>query len=487
MKRRLREIVKTILNSEDYVSGKFISETVEISLRTLRTDIKEINKLLIPFNVQVLAEHKKGYYLTIEDKQRIVDEQIIQKFMDTEFIHEIPSTPYDRMIYLLLKASVLDILDIDDLAEQLCVSSSTILKDVEAARRWVYQKLKLSLTCSLTKGIELIANEKEKRILLSRILTIKANSSTISKYSQYLDYDLQFLVDESYIQLVNDTCCAYELKMSGFSTTLMIIEISLASIRAFEGNPINGYESNQALDSVIESLKEAYERLSHHFLDHCEWLYLQDCFYAKQFIVPSNPKRLSNEEAEIIITAFIEHIPEFKTISESEKNYIANELRYTIPSMINRLRNNFCISNEISERYVVSLNESLLKAEIIRDILVSHLQLTPTLTELKYLAIQCETLLKPYKKLKNVILVSDYDYAIINLIVIQFNQVFNDYGHIQNIMTFNELQNSSDLENIAIDFYITTSNIASLTLKPFAHINPIMDIHDFNEIRKLIA
>lgn len=484
MKRRLREIVKLILNSEDFVTGLFISHEMDISLRTVRNDIKEINTLLSDVQIQIQAEHKKGYFFNDNDKFRLVNEEIVQNLMDSEFIHELPSTPSDRMFYILLRSTVDTVLDIDELSETLYVSSSTILKDIEAARKWVHQKLKIVLSCSLTKGVELIADEKQKRNLLSHIFAIKTNASTIAKYTNYLYNESINLVEYETMDLVIDVCNQYGLKMSGFSTSLLIIELSNTILRYQNGLAISGYEGIE-LNDVMQTFKEKYEAMVQQTIPVSEWAYISDCFFAKQFLVMSSSKYFQDKNVDRIINQFIQVLPEAKQIKKDEMHTVQAELMITILPMIKRLENGFCIPNEISDKYIEYVPNSFEKAKMIAPILKEKMNLEISKSELKYLAIQLEYLLKPYKKLKNIILVSDHDYGIIHLILSQFNQVFSDYGKITDVITYNDLSHNLIHFHEDIDFYITTSNIASLTNKPFAHINPVMGLHDLNEIRKL--
>lgn len=486
MNRRLREIAKTILNTEGYITGNFLSEINDVSLRTIRTDIKEINKLLKNFDIKIYSEHNKGYYFSKIDKLRLIDEKIIQNLMDSEFINEIPATPFDRMIYILLRSTIEDIQDIDYLAENLCVAGSTILKDVEYARKWLLEHLGLNLTCSLTNGITLIANEIEKRLLISFIFSRKENESTIIKYSNYLDYGNSNLLDVNLLKLLNDTCHEHNLKMSGHSSVLFTMELSVARSRFENGNRINEFGKKVELTKVIEDFKLKYENTVFTVLSINEWVYLQECFFAKQFMFPSDINLLNDDNSKHIIELLVDKIPEFKNANKNELDFIKNELSITIGPMLKRVKNHFCIANEVNDRYIDSVKTSFDRASLIVDIIKEHMNISIKTNELKYLAFQLETLLNPFHKRKKIIIVSDHDYSLLRLIINRFDKIFSDYGEIIDTLTYSELSYYLNNNIESVDFYITTSNIASLTNKSFAHINPVMNLHDLSEIRKLL-
>ena len=130
MNRRYREILSTILNTDECITGNELTRLCNISIRTIRQDIKEINVLLKEYNMEIDSSVKKGYFLNKENKEILKKQNIIRKVFDYEYIIETPNLPIDRQIYILLKLTTKNYISVEELAESLYVSVPTINNDI---------------------------------------------------------------------------------------------------------------------------------------------------------------------------------------------------------------------------------------------------------------------------------------------------------------------------------------------------------------------
>ena len=103
MNRRYREILNIILNTDGCITGNELARLCNVSIRTIRRDIKEINSLLREYNIEVDSSIKKGYFLNKENKDIFKKHNIIRKVLDYEYIIETPNLPRDRQMCILLK------------------------------------------------------------------------------------------------------------------------------------------------------------------------------------------------------------------------------------------------------------------------------------------------------------------------------------------------------------------------------------------------
>ena len=186
MNRRYREILNTILNIDGCITGRDVAKQCNVSIRTIREDIKGINELLAEHGIKIESVLKKGYCLTEGNKRILKENNLIKKVLDHEYITETPTSPKDRQMYILSKLTSREYLFVDELAESLCVSQSTINNDVILVKKWLKTKLKLEIQWSLNDGIHLKADEREKRNIISRILAARLNASNNSKYWHYV-------------------------------------------------------------------------------------------------------------------------------------------------------------------------------------------------------------------------------------------------------------------------------------------------------------
>ena len=186
MNRRYRDILSIILNTDECITGNELARLCNVTIRTIRQDIKEINVLLKEYNVEIDSSVKKGYFLNKKNKEILKKNNIIRKVLDYEYIIETPNLPIDRQMYILLKLTTKKYITVEELAESLYVSAATINNDIIFINKWLKKDLKLGISYSLNEGITLKANENEKRNIISWVLSIRTNISTISKYWNYL-------------------------------------------------------------------------------------------------------------------------------------------------------------------------------------------------------------------------------------------------------------------------------------------------------------
>ena len=137
LNRRHREILSIILNTDECIIGSELAKLCNVTIRTIRQDIKEINSLLKEYNIEVDSSIKKGYFLNKENKQILKKHNIIRKVIDYEYITETPNLPMDRQMYILLRLTAKKNIYVEELAQSLYVSAATINNDIILINKWL--------------------------------------------------------------------------------------------------------------------------------------------------------------------------------------------------------------------------------------------------------------------------------------------------------------------------------------------------------------
>ena len=57
---RQRKILHILQNQNSYITGKKIAEDLDVSSRTIRNDIQELNHFLTAYNTHILSETELG-------------------------------------------------------------------------------------------------------------------------------------------------------------------------------------------------------------------------------------------------------------------------------------------------------------------------------------------------------------------------------------------------------------------------------------------
>lgn len=480
MSRRYREILNIILNTEGCITGNELAKQCDVSVRTIRLDIKEINDLLKEYDIKIDSIVKKGYYLTKACKELLKEKDIIRSVLDHEYIVKGPNTPIERQMYILLKLTMRDYISVEELADKLYISTSTVNSDINSAKKWLKENLNLSISYSLSKGIKLNCGEKDKRNIISWIIGKKSNASTTIKIWSYLfgDKDITNHTDRLFQTLENEIK-QYGYILSGHSSQLLYNEIVVAHRRYELG--FNLEEKDKLDDEFLPVINVLREKIKAEFqwtLPDIEWLYLQRYFMSKQFINGTDLKNIETTEAINIVDKFLKNIHiKFNIYFTSYPQIKDNLLLYVAP-MINRLRFRYCIDNSIDENIVQSYPLEFQMATEMLNVIKEDLNLNVNLLELAYITMHLVSTNEIWSKKINTIMVCDYDESIIMYIKNKIFKRFSEKIKFCGFYTYREFvfEKAENLEKI--DLIITTATLANKTNIPLINISPTIEQED---------
>lgn len=481
MVRRYREILNVILNTDGCVTGNELSKLCNVSIRTIRIDIKEINNLLQKYNIKIDSIVKKGYYLTKYCKKLLKENDIIRSVWDHEYIEQVPNTPFERQMYILLKLTMKEYLSIEELIDNLYISISTVNNDIKSIKKWLKDNLDLNINYSLTKGIKLNCDERDKRNLIGWIIAKKSNASSVMKNCYYL-FKHQEIVKftDKLFPIINAETKKYGYILSGHSSQFLCNQIFIAFERCKLGFSLNENDTiNEELLPVVIAIGEKIKNQLKVMLHKSEWINLQQYFKSRQFIGGTNLDNIETKEAIHITNEFIKVLNEKFDINLCSYAKIKEDLLLYVAPMINRLRFKHCIVNSIDENIIKAYPSEYKMAIEMLSIVKKELGLDIKLIELAYITMHLVSTKDIWNKKFKTIIVCDFDQSIINFIK---NKIFTYlsekilfYGfYTYQQFTFGLVENLEE-----IDFIITTATLAGRTNIPFAIISPTMEQKDF--------
>jgi Transcriptional antiterminator len=490
LNRRHRDILNLILNTEEYITGNELAKLCNVTIRTIRRDIKDINDLLKEYQVEIDSRIKKGYFLNKRNKDILKKNNVIRKVLDYEYIVETPNLPLDRQIYILLKLTIKKYIYVEELAEALYVSTATVNNDIVLINKWLKHDLKLGISYSLNKGITLKADEKEKRNIISWVLSIRTNISTISKYWNYLFEEKDVIMKaRELFHIVSAETQKFNYYLSGHSAQLFVYEILIAFNRYKLGFNLNAIDYiNGELITTMINIREKVETKLGANLPEAEWLNLQQCFISKQFLHGTDIKNFETEEVIFIVDEFFRTLHEKFKIDLSAENPKDNKYKlilYVAP-MINRLRYRHCISNKIDVKVTKNYKTEFEMASELTAIFKKKLNLDMELIELAYITIHLASMYGLWKYRLNIVIVCDYDEAIFSFIKDKIKYTFGEKIVISRLYDYQEFMYENKENLKMVDLIITTSTIADITDIPFIRINPEIEQNDIDMIKEYI-
>lgn len=165
MRKRSTEILeKLILSNSKSMEVKKLITTYRISLKTLRTDVNEINDFLL--------EAKMSPTKLNEKEKRILLEKDIMKIQDR--LNHMDTYSYkmsreERQIYIIAELLMSqDYITMQNLAKKLNVSRNTILNDFETVKDYCLA-FNVNVLMKSSKGIKIECDQKDRNNLLMQI------------------------------------------------------------------------------------------------------------------------------------------------------------------------------------------------------------------------------------------------------------------------------------------------------------------------------
>lgn len=124
---RQRKLMNLIQNQTSHITGQALAKQLNVSPRTIRNDIVEINQTLTACNAKISAKRSKGYFLECSD---------LASFQEQFKTDDLLSTREDRIRYLTFQLCLSDIpLNQYDLEDEMYVSKTTLDNDIATLKR----------------------------------------------------------------------------------------------------------------------------------------------------------------------------------------------------------------------------------------------------------------------------------------------------------------------------------------------------------------
>ncbi|HLV49927.1 MAG TPA: HTH domain-containing protein, partial [Erysipelothrix sp.] len=127
MNIRQIQILRELYPSRTSVFAQQFAENFCVSERTIRNDVRDINRLLVDYGAEIIRNHNHELTLLVSDDHRF------KQFIEDEILKDNshPVEKEDRVIYLVRKFLLSQTYHkLEDLADELYVSRSTAQNDL---------------------------------------------------------------------------------------------------------------------------------------------------------------------------------------------------------------------------------------------------------------------------------------------------------------------------------------------------------------------
>ncbi|UTI43195.1 helix-turn-helix domain-containing protein [Niallia sp. RD1] len=195
----MKQVLRELLAADTPLTGEYLATVNQVTARTTREDIKNLDTILNKHGAKILSVISKGYTLEIWDKS-VFQQYLHSIFVENALSHSgIPKTPEDRVTYIIIRFLLNDhYLKLDDLADELYVSKSTIQQDIKNVKE-ILQKYDITLEARPNYGLKAVGDEIKVRFCLSEYVLDRKKQTTNT-----IDSPLPSILDDENMEQIQE-------------------------------------------------------------------------------------------------------------------------------------------------------------------------------------------------------------------------------------------------------------------------------------------
>lgn len=453
MYNRKIKLIRVLVENEKMSSAELMKK-LNVSQRTLRTEIREINGILKKENVYIRSFNVGGYYIKKEDKD------IIQKSLEEMIIESkqmiFPETPNERFLFgftwlFFQKKPV----SIQNAAESLYVSKTSMLetkKQIQDTIRW-YHNIYLE---SGPRGMWISGDEAIKRHVLAEIVNYWTYGSILmERVITFLFGEKKYQHYISLFKALPKILLDYGYRLIDKGVEGFALDIFLSFMRT-EGGFLLEENAPYHEEPCIEKVCGFMQELGYTIEDG-EKQYLNRCLQAKRFLYDTNMKWECDHEFIELITNFLTIVDQKYHTGYQNNEELKEKLVIHTMKMLQRLKEGYFETNSILKDILTHYEIEVNMADEINALLQERYGLTANIHEICYIAVY----LRAYscRKLTAIIL-CDLGESIADNMERQIKDYCGEKIHIIKRMSLSEYR----MAPIAVDLLITGSRVYNVVL-----------------------
>ena len=489
---RLEKILKILLDSNKVVTGDQLCNTVGVSSRTIRSDVKELNNILESEGAVILSEKGKGYILNIliEDKFK----SFLKKIQDENSY--INLTAEGRAEYIIMKLLLNDLKGIEgitqiDLADELFISLSSLKNDIKLAKTNL-DLFSLDIEKCGNKGIKISGNEESIRDCINRNLAsnnkfLRKNFEKILKKSFK---EKSFIVRE----ILKDNIEKFNLRLTDIAFTHLRTYLSIMLVRndigknvSYERKEIDNLNKEPKI-AIAKSIENSIKDKLDIKLNENEVYYITKHIIASSLITTDKEVKVSSiydsdKNNNILTETILKSIKDTFNVDFTLDNILKEFLSAHLKAAINRAKYGIKMENNmlgiIKNNYPFAFELGVLANNIIKKEQGVHL----SEDDIGFLSLHFAASLERLKvhkieNVKKVIIVCTTGVGTSLLLKVKLEQYFKGRLSIVDTMPWYEFK-EGQLEDI--DFIITTVPL-EIKSKKVVYIKNLLDKDEIKKI-----
>lgn len=458
-----------------------LARRLEVSTRTVRTDITTLNDLLGDHGARFVLSRGEGYQLKIEDAARYG--QLRQQSPPPL---RIPRTSAARVHYLLTRflTSAFS-LKLEDLADEWFVSRATLQSDMAEVRERL-ARYQLAIETKPRHGMKLFGSEMAMRTCLTDLLyQIAQEDSEDPLLNQEV---LNSSMLEAFQPLLQDCFSRFHIRMSDDSEFYLRLYCAVAIRRISEGYPLPEFSAEDVDDDVREAARHIINLMrpmSGKAISSSEEACLRVNIAARR-VQEIAPSAISPDDSESLVDYILSYINTHYNFNLQNDPQLRADLLTHIKTMITRIRYQITIPNplltNIKQHYPMAYDVTLAAVS-------SWGKYTPyaiSENEIGFLVLHIGVGLERhynvgYQRHPQILLVCDTGNSTVRMIQAMLLRKYPQII-VSNIVSLREYEQQASIEE---DFVISTVRLSEKD-KPVVVMSPFPTEYQLEQIGKLV-
>lgn len=431
MTKKYLEVLKVLVENNDWLTSKNIALMTGLSTRTVKQYISQINQEA-PNTVFSSQKGYKGDYFSLV--------QYLNQQQTT-----IPETSQERIPYILNRLiRHQTALNFYDLAAQLCISPLTLKQDLPKIKRKLTE-FDLSLKIH-NDNINLIGIEKNKRKLLSQLLYEESNDHALTFV------DIQKSFEDTDIKVIENILLTsfeqFHYFINDFSLINLLLHIAISIERIQKSYPSQQVPMNKQLTKIQEyslaiHIAEQLEQTFHVKFSDNERYELTLLLNSRVTSIDYNEidaldlKDIVGEECYALVKSLIEDINAFYFIDLSQNEFLTR-FSLHIRNLLIRAKNNYYSKNPLTQSIKTTCPLLFESSVYLAKLIKAKADVTLNDDEIAFLAIHIGSAMEIQKDIANklscLIICPNY-YELHSNFVKQIMQHFDQKLFISNVVS----------------------------------------------------
>ena len=246
---RQRKILHMIENQDSYVTSRSLAQALQVSSRTIRNDIHEMNEALFPYKAAIISTNSKGFLFQAEDPDTI---KALTRIDMAVFTRE------ERIRYLAVRlCETEEPLNLYDLEDEVFASRTALISDLQVLKkRYTYDPPFIRM---IRKGDEFRFEQDELKIrsvllhLFHEDWDYTENRNAFFGY-QFIDKELlELLVKKTPAVLYHFGVCMEDTSLTALILTIAIMHHRFTNNHVFPGKLLFS-DMNTPVYEVVQHL-----------------------------------------------------------------------------------------------------------------------------------------------------------------------------------------------------------------------------------------